>query len=253
MVAWVVAALARRRRAAAARTSLWSHRALPQGTTTTNPYAVPPVIDEPYVNRVLAGLDHSVGDAVRLAMRTRLMDEEVFYRLQGSLRWRGFPATARHTSRRPLHRLSGIQGRAWRPDDIRLTPHYCQSVLHICRGHQGLFSLCGDPFADSLSTVGGPRPTRPKSERILLQPNSVDGLIRWGPRRPLPTFRAMHRRLVAIATTVWLLVSSGSALAQIPEEVVGGRPLTSTALIYLFSRLRLTSQRSTALGPSSKR
>ena len=39
---------------------------VPQGTTTTNPYAVPPVIDEPYVNRVLAGLDQGVGDIVRL-------------------------------------------------------------------------------------------------------------------------------------------------------------------------------------------
>ena len=28
---------------------------VPQGTTTTDPYAVPAVIDEPYVNRVLAG------------------------------------------------------------------------------------------------------------------------------------------------------------------------------------------------------
>ncbi|MDQ2826385.1 MAG: hypothetical protein M3Y04_05430, partial [Actinomycetota bacterium] len=35
-------------------------------TATTNPYAVPPVIDAAYVNRVLAGLDAAVGDALRL-------------------------------------------------------------------------------------------------------------------------------------------------------------------------------------------
>jgi hypothetical protein len=54
---------------------------VPQATTTTDPYAVPPVIDEAYVNRVLAGLDQVVGDAVRSVVRTRLLDEEVYYRL----------------------------------------------------------------------------------------------------------------------------------------------------------------------------
>src|SRR5438105_629499 len=38
---------------------------LPVGTTTTSPYAIPAVIDEAYVNRVLAGLDHAVGDVTR--------------------------------------------------------------------------------------------------------------------------------------------------------------------------------------------
>jgi hypothetical protein len=55
---------------------------LAQPTTTTDPYAIPPVIDEAYVNRVLAGLDAIVGDAVRHVMRTRLLDEEVFYLLR---------------------------------------------------------------------------------------------------------------------------------------------------------------------------
>jgi len=55
---------------------------VPQGTTTTNPYAVPEVIDEAYVNRVLAGLDQVVGDAVRLVVKSRQMDEEVFYLLK---------------------------------------------------------------------------------------------------------------------------------------------------------------------------
>ena len=54
---------------------------VPQGTTTTNPYAIPPVIDEAYVNRVLAGLDQVIGDAVRLVVKNRVVDEEVYYRL----------------------------------------------------------------------------------------------------------------------------------------------------------------------------
>ncbi|MFN2504089.1 MAG: hypothetical protein ABR540_07650, partial [Acidimicrobiales bacterium] len=35
-------------------------------TTSADPYAVPAVIDEAYVNRVLAGLDAAVGEVVRL-------------------------------------------------------------------------------------------------------------------------------------------------------------------------------------------
>ncbi len=37
-------------------------------TTTTNPYAVPAVIDAAYVNRVLEGLDKAYGDIVRLVV-----------------------------------------------------------------------------------------------------------------------------------------------------------------------------------------
>ena len=55
---------------------------LPQGTTTTNPYAVPTVIDEAYVNRVLAGLDQGVGDIVRLVVSTRTIPPEAVERLK---------------------------------------------------------------------------------------------------------------------------------------------------------------------------
>ena len=54
---------------------------LPQGTTTTNPYAVPPVIDEAYVNRVLAGLDKAFGDITRIVVETRTVPPEVVQRL----------------------------------------------------------------------------------------------------------------------------------------------------------------------------
>ena len=54
----------------------------PSSTTTTNPYAVPEVIDAAYVNRVLAGLDAAVGDIVRLVVRTRDIPPEVIDRLK---------------------------------------------------------------------------------------------------------------------------------------------------------------------------
>ena len=55
---------------------------LPQSTTTTNPYAVPAVIDEAYVNRVLAGLDQAVGEVVRLVVSTRTIPPEAIERLK---------------------------------------------------------------------------------------------------------------------------------------------------------------------------
>lgn len=54
----------------------------PPQTTTTNPYAVPAVIDVAYVNRMLAGLDAVMGDAVRLVVRTRTIPREVYDRLR---------------------------------------------------------------------------------------------------------------------------------------------------------------------------
>ncbi|MFP5318151.1 MAG: hypothetical protein ACLGI2_07620, partial [Acidimicrobiia bacterium] len=54
----------------------------PATTTTTDPYAVPAVIDEAYVNRVLAGLDAAVGDVVRLIMTTKTFPREGFERLK---------------------------------------------------------------------------------------------------------------------------------------------------------------------------
>jgi hypothetical protein len=55
---------------------------VPQATTTTDPYAVPAVIDEAYVNRVLAGLDHSVGEVARIALGERAITKEVADRLK---------------------------------------------------------------------------------------------------------------------------------------------------------------------------
>jgi hypothetical protein len=54
---------------------------LAQPTSTTDPYAVPPVIDEAYVNRVLAGLDKAVGDVVRLVVSSKSITNEAVDRL----------------------------------------------------------------------------------------------------------------------------------------------------------------------------
>jgi len=54
----------------------------PPQTTTTNPYAVPAVIDAAYVNRVLAALDATVGDVTRLVMQTKTIPREAYDRLR---------------------------------------------------------------------------------------------------------------------------------------------------------------------------
>ena|GEM_PF-6183967 len=54
----------------------------PAPTTTTNPYAVPAVIDVAYVNRVLAGLDAALGDVVRLVYSTRTIPPDAVTRLR---------------------------------------------------------------------------------------------------------------------------------------------------------------------------
>lgn len=54
----------------------------PATTATTNPYAVPAVIDVAYVNRVLAWFDQAEGDVVRrvIAARTLAPEDIAFFR-----------------------------------------------------------------------------------------------------------------------------------------------------------------------------
>lgn len=54
----------------------------PATTTTTDPYAIPAVIDSAYVNRVLEALDQAYGDIVRLVMQTRQLPPEATTRLR---------------------------------------------------------------------------------------------------------------------------------------------------------------------------
>jgi hypothetical protein len=51
-------------------------------TTTTDPYAVPNPIDAAYVNRVLAGLDGVLGDALRLVVASRTIPREAADRIK---------------------------------------------------------------------------------------------------------------------------------------------------------------------------
>ena len=60
---------------------------VPQATTTTDPYAIPTVIDEAYVNRVLAGLDHAVGDVTRTAILSAAVTQDINRSLEGALFW----------------------------------------------------------------------------------------------------------------------------------------------------------------------
>lgn len=55
---------------------------LPPQTTTTNPYAVPAVIDVAYVNRVLAGLDAAQGDLTRLVVNAKTITPEAIDRMK---------------------------------------------------------------------------------------------------------------------------------------------------------------------------
>ncbi|MGH9277005.1 MAG: hypothetical protein ACRD12_02695 [Acidimicrobiales bacterium] len=54
----------------------------PPRTTTTDPYAIPSVIDADYVNRILAAFDAVRGDVYRLVVRTRTIPPEAIDRLK---------------------------------------------------------------------------------------------------------------------------------------------------------------------------
>ena len=54
----------------------------PRTTTTTNPYAVPAVIDAAYVNRVLAALDKVLGDAIRSMVAAGTITTDGYDRLR---------------------------------------------------------------------------------------------------------------------------------------------------------------------------
>jgi hypothetical protein len=51
-------------------------------TVPPDPFAVPPVIDEAYVNRVLAALDQADGDVLRMVVSTKTIPPEVIERLK---------------------------------------------------------------------------------------------------------------------------------------------------------------------------
>lgn len=54
----------------------------PAPTTTTNPYAVPAVIDAAYVNKVLAGLDAVRGDVTRQILAAHTIPRDAYDRMR---------------------------------------------------------------------------------------------------------------------------------------------------------------------------
>ena len=54
----------------------------PASPTSADPFAVPPVIDAAYVNRVLAALENVVGDAARVVLNARALTEDAVDRLR---------------------------------------------------------------------------------------------------------------------------------------------------------------------------
>ncbi len=83
---------------------------VPRATTTTNPYAIPAVIDEAYVNRVLAGLDQAVGDVTRLIVGSKTFPPEAVDRLKVIYLDDGLLQLAVDTYQRDLLRdLEGIR------------------------------------------------------------------------------------------------------------------------------------------------
>lgn len=55
---------------------------VPTVPPTTNPYAVPDVVDVAYVNRVLAGLDQAMGEVTRLVVAAKAIPPEAVDRIK---------------------------------------------------------------------------------------------------------------------------------------------------------------------------
>jgi hypothetical protein len=85
--------------------------------TTTALYAVPPVIDAEYVNRVLEGLDQAQGEVIRLIVRTRTIPREAFERLKTMYADRDFLNLSLDLFSRELH--GGLVGYRTNPGNAR--------------------------------------------------------------------------------------------------------------------------------------
>ncbi len=103
---------------------------VPQGTTTTNPYAIPAVIDAAYVNRVLAGLDQAVGDVTRLIVATRTVPPEAIDRLKVIYLDRGLLQLVVDTYQHDL--LGGLEGVRPDPGNRRTTVTELLTVKPRC-------------------------------------------------------------------------------------------------------------------------
>jgi hypothetical protein len=131
----------------------------PASTTTTNPYAVPEVIDAAYVNRVLEGLDAAVGDIVRLVMRTRDVPPEVIDRVKAVYLDREGQnlelASLQHSLR------DGFRGFQENPGNKRSTVRNVIAAMPTCVFVQ---------VERDYSQVGMQENPRPSTEWIVLKP-----------------------------------------------------------------------------------
>src|SRR5438874_4645827 len=87
-------------------------------TPTTVDYSIPPVIDAPYVTKVMQALDHLYGDAARIMARNRSVNEE-FTKHLAALYTDRFFRLARDAWTKDL--AEGLPTLAPRPGDPRTT------------------------------------------------------------------------------------------------------------------------------------
>ncbi len=103
---------------------------VPQATTTTNPYAVPAMIDEAYVNRVLAGLERALGDVTRLIVGSLNLPPEAIDRLKVLYLDDGLLQLVVDGFQKDL--LRGLEGIRPNPGDRRTTVIELLSVTPGC-------------------------------------------------------------------------------------------------------------------------
>ena len=120
---------------ASAGNTLGTEPPAPTTTTTTNPYAVPAVIDVAYVNRVLAGLDAVLGDVLRIVKRTNTIPPEAYDHLRALYGDADFLQLKIDGYQRDIR--EGFRTYRPAPGNRRYDSHahyYDEHDLHICAG-----------------------------------------------------------------------------------------------------------------------
>jgi hypothetical protein len=124
-------------------------------TTTTNPYAVPAVIDAAYVNRVLAGLDATMGDVLRLVARTKTIPREAYDRMRAA--YHTDNELQRRIDATQMDLLRGLPGLRPSPGDksssvLRLVTARADCIFTEVRRDYSAVSFT--PVTDSVHWVG---------------------------------------------------------------------------------------------------
>ena len=141
----------------------------PAQTTTTDPYAVPAVIDAAYVNRVLAGLDAASGDVTRLIVSTRSIPPEVIERLKALY---ANPAVLQLSLDGYQQSLSnGLKGFRPNPGDVHTRTSQLLTATQSC--------IFAEVSRDYSATAVNPGPESP--EWVALRPKAVDDANNYNP------------------------------------------------------------------------